>query len=238
MARVIKRQGSRALHQNHASLAVKPIDLEPVGTPLLESGEDGSISDPIQRASKEASLILQSAREQAQIILKTAEAEGYKAGLAQAADQAANLLREIEGILQETITARNAVIDDVEPVLLKLVTECVEKITRHEIRTDRRVVERALRACLNRVKNSAEIWVRVSPADVDHVKEIREELLVLADKARSLHISADSRIEPGGCVVESSCGVFDAQLATQFERIREKLMEAFTNGRQSYSGSD
>ncbi|MDH7602695.1 MAG: FliH/SctL family protein [Armatimonadota bacterium] len=226
MARLIKR-GIKAAQDDSSTLAVKPIDLEPVGT----APQHDELSDPIERANKEAQLILQSAREQAQLTVKHAEAEGFRVGLAQAAERAAELLGEIQRVLEETIAARNALIDDTEPVLLKLITQCVEKITRHEIRTDPRVVERALRACLGRVKNSDEIWVRVSPADVERVKEIREELLAVAGKAKSLHVSADPQVEQGGCIVESSCGTFDAQLVTQFERVREKLVEAFGNGR-------
>jgi flagellar biosynthesis/type III secretory pathway protein FliH len=234
--RLIKRKNDPNVQKDGPDLVVKPVDLRPISKPLLPRSADGRLLSPLELAKEEAGRILQSAREQAQTLMQSARDEGYNAGLQQAAKDAAALLKDIENILEDAIAARNKIIDDTEPVLLKLLLECVEKITRHEIRTNPRVIERVLKYCLKQIKGSGEVWIRVSPNDVERVKAIREELLAIADSAKALHVTEDASIEPGGCVVESSSGILDAQLSTRFHKVREALVEAFlNNARQSDS---
>lgn len=221
-----------------ANVKVKPVELEPVCGSKACTAAGENPPDPVEQARKEAEQILTHAREKAKSIVEIARFEGYSAGIRKAAEDSTELLQEIQSVLQDVIATRDNIIEDLEPVLLKLIVECVEKITGHEIKTDSRVVERVIKACLRRVRSSGEIWVRVNPADVDRVKAIRDELLAVADTARELIISADRRVDVGGCIVESPSGNFDARISTQLKRIRESLMEAFRSAREVESGSE
>jgi flagellar assembly protein FliH len=236
---LIKRSGASPARRNPA-VEVKAVELDPLQAasstdPLNEADPD----DPVARARREAEIIVRTARSEAESVLEEARAEGCKMGLADAAGVTDELIGRIEAMLAEVVAQRNALIDEVEPQLLKLVIQVVEKVIRHEIRTDPCVVERAIKSCLKRVKDSNEVWVRVSPEEVERVKAVRDELLSAADGMRELHIADDRRVEAGGCVVESSSGSFDARVATQLSRLRDKLMEAFENGRrESEPGPD
>ncbi|MGQ9454280.1 MAG: FliH/SctL family protein [Armatimonadota bacterium] len=232
---LIKRR-TKVTKKLDSNVEVKPVELEPVGGSKSCASVGGNPSDPVEQARREAEQILDHARKQVKSIVEIARFEGYSAGVRKAAEDSAELLQEIQRVLQDVIATRDAILEDLEPVLLKLIVECVEKITRHEIKTDSRVVERTIKACLRRVRSSGEIWVRVNPVDVDRVKAIRDELLAVADTARELVISADRRVDVGGCIVESPSGNFDARISTQLKRVRESLMEAFRGAREVESG--
>ena len=232
MARLIKRTGA-SLARRNPTIEVRPVELSPVRAACSTDPTDQADSDdPLFRAQRQADIIVRTARAEAESVREEAHAEGCTAGLADAARVADELIRRLESVLAEAIAQRNALIDDVEPQILKLVIQVVEKVIRHEIRTDPRVVERAIKACLKRVKDSSEAWVRVSPEEVERVKAIRDELLSAADDMRTLHVADDRRVDLGGCVVESASGSLDARVGTQLSRLQDKLMEAFENGRR------
>jgi flagellar assembly protein FliH len=232
LIKLIKRSGA-SLARRHPAIEVKPVELSPVqAASSTDPVDQGDPDDPVARARREADIIVRTARSEAGSVQEEAHAEGCKAGLADAARVAGELISRLESVLAEVVAQRNALIDDVEPQMLKLVIQVVEKVIRHEIRTDPRVVERAIKASLKRVKDSNEVWVRVSPEEVERVKAIREELLSAADGMRTLHIADDRRVDPGGCIVESASGSFDARVTTQLSRLQDKLMEAFENGRR------
>jgi flagellar assembly protein FliH len=113
--------------------------------------------------------------------------------------------------------------------LLKLCVESVEKIVRHEIRTDPKVVLRVIKACLRRVTESDEVRVRVNPSELAAVRAQRDELLQIAEGVRAINIMDDRRVSPGGCTVETATGDFDATVETQMEKIERKLVETFKN---------
>ena len=238
MIKVIKRGGA-LWGFGGTSVDVRPVDL----AQIVASSEPDALAyvedDPIARAEREAQMIIRTARAEAQSVLDEAREEGHRAGAAEAAQSASELISRLESAVAHVTKQRNALIDDVEPQMLKLCIEAVEKITRHEIRTDPRVVERAIKACLRRVKDSNEVCVRVSPEELDQMKACRDELLAVADGMPSIQIVDDRRVSPGGCVVESESGSLDARVETQLNRLQDKLMERFEHDRcQTGSGPD
>jgi len=45
------------------------------------------------------------------------------------------------------------------------------------------------------------------------------------EKLENITIEEDSRVDPGGCVIETSFGDIDARIATQLSVIEEKIRE-------------
>ena len=184
----------------------------------------------IGKAQQQAKIIVMTARAEAENVREAAHEEGYKDGLADGSQAARELTARLESAIAEVARERAALADTVEQEVLKLCVEAVEKIIRHEIKTDPRVVLRIIHACLRRVRDRADVAVRVSPDDVEIVKEHREELLGAADGLDNLSIIDDRRISPGGCVVEAPSGDIDARVETQVDQLRKKLSETNADG--------
>lgn len=214
---------------------VKPVDLTPIGPQVdddLGSGLDLSrVKDPVLRAQILARGIVRDAQEEAEGIRREAYDEGRRAGAEQAASDANELIARLESDIRQIASDRAEVFDAIEPQMLKLCLEIVEKVIRHEIRTDQRVVMRAIKSCLRRIKDSDQICIHVSPEEVEAVRARRDELAAMADGAGEIRIVDDRRVDPGGCLVESCAGDYDARVASQLNRIDEKLRETLTNDR-------
>ena len=241
MGSVIKCNGGMAIAMSQRP-NVKPVDLVPMESlrPGLGGAGGSSLPEgPAERAKRQAEIIVRTAHSEAESIKEQAYNEGFQQGIADAAKCAEELIARLEHDIAEAAADRAGVVDAVEPQALKLCMEAVEKVIRHEVRTDPRVVERVVKSCLRRIKDSSEIYVRVSPEELEHVKARREELVGLAEGSREIHIVEDRRISPGGCVIETASGDLDARIETQLDKLNTKLVETMENDRlQNRSGPD
>ncbi len=202
------------------------------------------LSEQLNEARVSAESILEKARREAEIIIRTARAEmeaearavreqayleGYKAGLAEGAAQATDLINELEARLAEIPAIKEEIVSKIEPDVVKLCTEIAEKIIRHEVRTDPKVIIRTVNSCLRRVKGCDDIRIRVSPEEIEALKAHRDELLGVGDGIRTVEIIDDRRVSPGGCVIETSSGDFDARIETQLGKVAQTLKETLEN---------
>lgn len=210
-----------------AVLDVKPAQL----THLLQDAQNNANSI-LTRAQQEADIIIRTARADADAIRDQAYAEGYQAGMEQAIQTPNELIARLEADLAQTAIDRDQILAAIEPEVLKLVVETVEKVIRHEVKTNPRIVTRTIKSVLRRVKNVDEAYIRVHPSEVEVVRNMRDELLATAEGLKNIRIADDRRVSAGGCVIETSNGDFDARIETQIDRVQNRLMETYENDRR------
>ena len=197
---------------------------------LRTDGQSGE--DALAKARNKGEIIVQTARAEAQSVRDQAHEEGHAAGLTSATKQVQELIQRLENDIGEVAAERIELVDSVESDVLKLSVDIAEKLVRHEIKTDSRLVLRVVKSCLRRVKDRNQVCVRVSPQELEQVKAHREELLAVTEGVRELSIVDDRRVSPGGCVVETPSGDLDARIETQSEQVRRRLMETFEDDRR------
>ena len=219
-----------------AGLSVAPLDLSPLDGANAKPGSR-SPDDPVTKARLEAEVIVRTARSEAETVREQAYAEGFASGVGEFARLSGEMLQRLESMIDEIQAERTRLAEEVEGELLKLCIQAVEKVIRHEIRTDPRVVTRVIASLLRRVKDGEDVTVRVSPEEVEFVRASREELLSIAEGVRAVRVVDDRRVGPGGCVVECSSGNFDGRVTTQIERLSRRLMETYqSDGHQTNPG--
>lgn len=187
----------------------------------------------LEQVRIESENLMLQARTQAEAILEEARQYGYnsgwEAGLAEARAAVDPLIQRLEQDIAGVKTEAQGFLDSLEPELLKLCLETVEKVIRHEIKTNPLVITRIIKSCLGKMRESHEIRVRVNPSEVEVVRAHRNELLGAAEGVDAISIVDDSRIIPGGCIIETATGDYDATLETQLEKIENTLTETFEN---------
>lgn len=206
---------------------------------IVENEREDSPEYQLERAKSEAETTLHFARMRAEAILEEAREYGYntgrEAGLAEARATVDPLIQRLEQDLADVKAEAQEFMNALEPQLLKLCLETVEKVIRHEIKTNPQVVIRIVKSCLRKVRESHEIRVRVNPSEVEIVRAHRNELLGAAEGVDAINILDDRKITPGGCIIETATGDFDATLETQLEKIENTLTETFENDRSQTS---
>ena len=121
-------------------------------------------------------------------------------------------------------TAMQAVeyIENIEETLVGVVTSAVRKII-GELDEKERIV-RVVRTALVAVRSQQKVLIRVCPADEAAVRDALSAMIASAPGGVSfLDVSADPRMKPGDCILESELGVVDAGLETQLKALENAL---------------
>jgi type III secretion protein L len=77
---------------------------------------------------------------------------------------------------------------------------------------------------LQSVRQRKEVYLRVSPADVDALREHKRELIDQLGRAKDIEIKADDALTQGSMIIETDAGTIDARLETQLQVIERVLM--------------
>lgn len=164
-------------------------------------------------ARARADALIQKTRAEAESIRQHARSEGLREG-----QEAAGAM------LIAASHARSQMLDDVQTDVVKLAMEVARKITRREIELRPETVVTLCSDVTRQVALAQSVTLKVSPDDLEAVRQ-HEALMEtgLRDDV-SLHIVSDSSIERGGCVIESDMGKIDARLETQLAAIERALM--------------
>ncbi len=115
----------------------------------------------------------------------------------------------------------------IEDVVISLAIEIAKKIVKKEIEKDEDFVIGQVKDAIKRVIGVERIKLRINPEDEKLIKELKPELLQIADSTRDIIVEPDPSIERGGCIIESELGNVDARISTQFSLIENSLIETF-----------
>jgi flagellar assembly protein FliH len=148
--------------------------------------------------------------------------EGFAAGRAQADGEMHEMLATMRGLLEMARLERHKMIESAEPELVRLALGIAERVLHQQIALDRGVVVEMAKTAIARLIERDTVTVRVNPADLERMREHREELIAIGD-IRNLRVVEDKRVDRGGVVIETEAGTIDARIGTQLEEARKVL---------------
>ncbi|UPA28663.1 MAG: HrpE/YscL family type III secretion apparatus protein [Verrucomicrobiota bacterium] len=199
---------------------------------VTEANEN--VASLIAQANQNAETIIQQANQKSQTLLAETEKKrqeilaeakkyyaqeakrGYKDGFDQGKETLAKQLAEAS-------IKNSANIKQLENNIVGLVLKALKRIL-GEVDQETLMVSLA-RQALKAVKNQSEAILKVSPRDAGIVRSQMEK--VMADGIVDyLEVVADSRLQPGTCILETDIGVVDASLEVQMNAITEAFKKA------------
>lgn len=148
--------------------------------------------------------------------------EGHAAGVAAAQAEMANMLAALRELVESARVERHALLISAEPELVRLAVGIAERVLHQQIALDGGVVVEMARAAIARLVDREKITIRVNPADIERMREHREELLALGD-VKVMRVIEDQRVDRGGVVLETDAGSIDAKISTQLGEVRKLL---------------
>ena len=170
---------------------------------------DGIIKDAETRAAE----IIRKAEEQYELRRK----EGYETGLVEGQ-------MEIAEKMMDTVAASVDYLSDVEATVVDVVTKSVRRVLGEMDSSERitSVVQNALAVA----RTQSKVTVRVSPNDLESVQSQLDAITRPYPTITLIDVVADSRLEPGGCILETAIGIVDAGVETQLQAIERSLARA------------
>lgn len=150
--------------------------------------------------------------------------EGYKEGQA----EVLRLIDRLGTIVSTAVDIRDDIIRSSEKMMAEMILMIARKVIKDEIVERREVVINNIKEAIRRVKDRDRIDIRVNFADLDMTTAHKDELIKMMESLKKVNIYEDSRVERGGCIIETDVGAIDARISTQLDAIEEAIRNTST----------
>lgn len=209
----------------------------------------------VRNASREAELVLESARVEAELwwqqrreqdehlveaVKSEAYSQGYQEGVLQAEEEmkrrVAEIMEEARMVLSEAYRARDVIIQEAEPFLVELSCDIAEKIVERQLTIEPEFTMDLIKKNLARKREQGIISLCVAPSQFTFINAAREELTLAIDSQAELQILPDSTVRDHGCVIRSSFGSIDARIDTQLVEIKKELLRIALDTEEGKNG--
>lgn len=171
----------------------------------------------IADAEAKASEITQQAQTEADAMKASAHDDGFKAGSDQAAAQYTQMISEHS---QRMEAKENEVANQIRQLSLAI----AKKIIGKELEFNPEAIVDMAKKHLQSIRQRREVYFRVSPSDLEHLREAKAALVDQLGRAKEIEIRSDDTLTPGSMIIETESGTIDARIETQMAVIEKVLM--------------
>ena len=165
------------------------------------------------------------AREAADEARREGLGEGREAGFAEGRAEHERLVERLHVIINKAIDRRNEIIEESESQIVKLVLQIAKKVVKVISENQRNVVINNVTQALRKLKDKADVIIRVNIADLDMVTNHIQDIIERVEREHRITVAEDSTVDPGGAIIETDFGEVDARIASQLQEIEDRILE-------------
>lgn len=181
----------------------------------------------IQRAKVEVERMVKEAEMRVAEIEHEAYQKGYEAGrevgFKKGQAEVRRLIDRLGVIIGQAIDIREEIIAASEKQMVEMILMIARKVIKDEVAERKEVVLNNIREALRRIKDRDRVNIRVNFADLELTTAHKDELIKMMESLRKVNIYEDSRVDRGGCIIETDVGAIDARISTQLNEIEEAI---------------
>jgi flagellar assembly protein FliH len=172
---------------------------------------------------------IQEAQNKAQQILEQAYNQGYSQGYNEVKNKLEQEYQQKINDLQEQIknilNLRESLVKEMEKDLVELAIKVAEKVINKKIEEEPELVSNYLIELLPKIEQAKNITIWINPNEIEYVRLSKEKFKNLVEDVENINIAPDSRIEKGGCIIETNFGKIDARISTKLEVLKEIIFK-------------
>lgn len=194
----------------------------------------------LQDAEEQARRLIQEAKEKAeQLELSSKEnitqienqamekglEEGRDNGYQEGLNEVNRLIERLNSVISKTINKRIEIIDQCEEQVISLVMLISKKVVKVVSESQKEVVIHNTIEALKKIKKRGDIILRVNTKDINLTSSHTADFIEKVENVDNVTILEDSTVDQGGCIVETDFGQIDARIASQLNKIEEKILD-------------
>ncbi len=244
MSEIIKYRQTKVSPYDIQNLPLKDFTADVNKVKLFTEEDSRRLKDEashfVSESEVQAAKILKDAEEEARTLIVLAEKkvedfrkeglrQGYEEGLkkaeAEMEEKYSKLFQaeaeQLRVFLEALKNSYKDVIKTAESPLVKLAMDIAEKVIKSEAEKNSQVVLNNIRDALSRVSAKASIVVRVNPDQFDLVEESKKKLCSFVEGIDSFELKPDSKVDKGGCVIETPSGSVEARIEKQISELKK-----------------
>ena len=186
----------------------------------------------LERARFEGEKLVKEAELKVSEIEHEAYKKGYEAGreegFKEGESEVLRLIDRLGTIVSTAVDIRDDIIKSSEKLMTEMILMIARKVIKDEIAERREIVINNIKEALKRVKDRDRVDIRVNFADLDMTAAHKDELIKMMESLKKVNLYEDSRVERGGCIIETDVGAIDARISVQLDAIEEAVRNATT----------
>lgn len=154
-----------------------------------------------------------------------AESEARAAATTEMQTAVAELRADLEAFCEAVLAEQKRVWQEAEGKLCGLALEIAERVVKAEVTVNPEVVLQITRHAMRRLADKDQVRIRVNPADVERLRDHRDDLMALFEGLHAVEILEDRRVGIGGAQIETDTGTVDARIESQLGEVHRLLEE-------------
>lgn len=151
--------------------------------------------------------------------------KGEKAGVQMGEAKLKALLDRFEELFREIDRCKERLFREAEADVISFGLELARKVVQRAVRVDEDIIRTIVQIGLQKVGRRSRVRIRLHPSDLGTLTRNGEFLDRFRSEFETLELTADEGIDQGGCLIETSSGIVDARLGTQFDEIEGELRQ-------------
>ena len=183
----------------------------------------------IEVANSEAEIIIQTARENAQRLLRETEEQieeikerAYQEGIKKAEDDAVEILKSASIYLDESRNWRKKIFTDAEGDMVNMVQAITRKIFGEGIGLKPEQLEQAIVRAISEANRLGNLRVYMNSDDHDKLYSLWQDS-ELTVNGQKIQLVKSQNIKPGGCFIEGEFGSVDSRIDVQLELVQNEI---------------
>lgn len=158
--------------------------------------------------------------------------EGYSAGVEEGRKKYESIIDESLELKRAMEAKKRAEIDRLEPEIIQLVLNCVEKIIGIKLAENDDALIGVLLKGLEKLTYAQDIVVRACSEDIETFQKNEKKILISSDGIQSILYKTDPALERGNLHIETKSGSIDSGIQTQLDIISEEFQTMLESGAQ------
>lgn len=181
----------------------------------------------LAQAKEEAEQIIAQAQGEAEQIRSQAQEEGRESGLemglAEAKEQAAEMEKQLQQRVDDTMLRLREQERQMEPFFAGLVADLVEKITGAACKEKKDVILHLIKNAVQNLEKPKQVTLRVSKEDMAMVSMHKADLKSVLGDMEEFDVMEDSSLGANQCIIETENKIIDCSLDAQLKNLQEQL---------------
>lgn len=155
--------------------------------------------------------------------LKLGREEGGIKGEEEFNRQVSEILSRIEVVEKKYIEELENLLDSLEPRIMELVLEIVEKIVLRHVEENEELVIRTIKDAFRNLSHRDSVILSVHRSEIEKLSKRKDEIVSTSDALIDLEITTGETVKRGGCLVSSSTGIIDARIESKLEEAHDLI---------------
>ncbi|MCH7946240.1 MAG: hypothetical protein IIC66_00405 [candidate division Zixibacteria bacterium] len=155
---------------------------------------------------------------------KLGREQGYQQGLKEGLAEAEKVLKDFESAISDAINERQRLFEDAKTNILSLVMQISRKVTFDAVSIDPDATLHIISKVVDSLVDKSFIKIKVNPDHLPIVEQNIDKFLKNNSTIKEIKIEPDSRVDFGGCLIETPTGDIDARIDSQLNSIEQTLI--------------